>query len=70
MMKLKLSHFDFTLRPERLATKPIVDRDESKMMVIHRDSGTIEHKKFKNILDYFQEEDVMILNNTKVIPAR
>ncbi len=69
-MKLKLSHFDFTLPPERLATKPIVDRDESKMMVIHRDSGTIEHKKFKNILDYFEEEDVMILNNTKVIPAR
>ena len=69
-MKLKLSNFDFNLPPELLATEPILNRDESKMMVIHRDSGQIEHKKFKDILDYFTEDDVMILNNTKVIPAR
>ena len=69
-MKLKLSHFDFNLPPELLATEPILNRDESKMMVVHRKSGKIEHKKFKDILDYFTEDDVMILNNTKVIPAR
>ena len=69
-MKLKLSHFNFDLPPELLATEPILNRDESRMMVIHRDSGQIEHRKFKDILDYFTEDDVMILNNTKVIPAR
>ena len=69
-MKLKLSHFDFKLPPELLATEPIKNRDESRLMVIHRESGKIEHKKFKDILDYFEEEDVMVLNNTKVIPAR
>jgi len=69
-MKLKLSHFDFQLPPELLATQPIPNRDESRMMVVHRESGKIEHKKFKDILDYFQEDDVMVLNNTKVIPAR
>ena len=69
-MKLKLSHFDFKLPPELLADRPILNRDESRMMVVHKDSGKIEHKKFKDILDYFEEEDVMILNNTKVIPAR
>ena len=69
-MKLKLSHFDFKLPPELLAVEPLVNRDESKMMVIHKDSGKIEHRKFTDILDYFEEDDVMILNNTKVIPAR
>mgnify|MGYP001318478927 FL=1 len=69
-MKLKLSHFDFNLPQELLATDPIINRDDSKMMVIHKDSGKIEHRMFKDILDYFEEDDVMILNNTKVIPAR
>ena len=70
MIKLKLSHFDFQLPPELLAVEPLVNRDESKMMVIHKDSGKIEHRKFSDILDYFEEDDVMVLNNTKVIPAR
>jgi len=69
-MKLKLSHFDFKLPPDLLATEPLKNRDESKLMVIHRESGKIEHKKFTDILDYFEEDDVMVLNNTKVIPAR
>ena len=69
-MKLKLSHFDFQLPPELLAVEPLINRDESRMMVIHKDSGKIEHRKFTDILDYFEEDDVMILNNTKVIPAR
>ena len=70
MIKLKLSHFDFKLPPELLAIDPLMNRDESRMMVIHRDSGKIEHRKFTDILDYFAEDDVMVLNNTKVIPAR
>jgi len=70
MIKLKLSHFDFKLPPELLAVDPLINRDESRMMVIHRDSGKIEHRKFTDILDYFDEDDVMVLNNTKVIPAR
>lgn len=70
MIKLKLSHFDFKLPPELLAIDPLINRDESRMMVIHRDSGKIEHRKFTDILDYFNEDDVMVLNNTKVIPAR
>ncbi|MAQ31812.1 MAG: tRNA preQ1(34) S-adenosylmethionine ribosyltransferase-isomerase QueA [Flavobacteriales bacterium] len=69
-MKPKLSQFDFQLPEKLLATKPLLNRDDSKMMVIHRNSGEIEHKKFTDILDYFQEDDVMIFNNTKVIPAR
>ena len=69
-MKLKLSHFDFSLPQELLATEPIINRDDSKMMVVHKDSGKIEHRMFKDILEYFEEDDVLILNNTKVIPAR
>jgi len=69
-MKLKLSHFDFKLPTELLVTEPILNRDESKMMVVHKKTGEIEHKQFKDILDYFEENDVMVLNNTKVIPAR
>tara|TARA_B100000575_G_scaffold176381_1_gene141432 strand:+ start:4959 stop:6014 length:1056 start_codon:yes stop_codon:yes gene_type:complete len=69
-MKLKLSHFEFSLPQELLATEPIINRDDSKMMVVHKDSGKIEHRMFKDILDYFEEDDVLILNNTKVIPAR
>jgi len=69
-MKLKLSQFDFQLPPERLATKPLLNRDDSRMMIVHKDTGVIEHKKFVDILNYFQEDDVMIFNNTKVIPAR
>ena len=69
-MKPKLSQFNFDLPSDLLAKKPLLNRDDSKMMVVHRESGEIEHKKFKDILDYFEEEDVMVFNNTKVIPAR
>ena len=69
-MKLKLSQFDFKLPPELLAQEPLLNRDDSRMMVVHRNSGLIEHKKFVDILDYFEEGDVMVFNNTKVIPAR
>ena len=53
-----------------MAEYPAEHRDESKLMVIHRDSGKIEHKMFKDLVDYFDEDDVMVLNNTKVFPAR
>ncbi len=67
---MKLSNFDFKLPKERLANYPAENRDESRLMVLNRAEHTIEHKQFKDIIDYFEEDDVMILNNTKVFPAR
>ena len=70
IMKYKLSHFVFSLPEARKATTPAKNRDESKLMVLHRKTGEIEHRQFKDIIEYFDEGDVMILNNTKVFPAR
>ncbi|OUS00462.1 tRNA preQ1(34) S-adenosylmethionine ribosyltransferase-isomerase QueA [Flavobacteriales bacterium 33_180_T64] len=67
---MKLSHFNFELPEELLAERPSDIRDESRLMVLDRKNQTIEHKLFKDIIDYFDEGDVMILNNTKVFPAR
>ena len=67
---MKLSHFGFELPEELLAEYPAENRDESKLMVIDRAKGTIEHKMFKDLINYFDEGDVMVLNNTKVFPAR
>jgi len=67
---MKLSHFQFHLPTELLAEYPAENRDESRLMVINRKNKTIEHKMFKDIIDYFDDGDVMILNNTKVFPAR
>ena len=67
---MKLSHFNFDLPPHLVAEYPAENRDESKLMVIGRAKGTIEHKLFKDLIDYFDDQDVMILNNTKVFPAR
>jgi len=67
---MKLSAFGFELPEELLSEYPAENRDESKLMVIDRAKGTIEHKMFKDIIDYFDEGDVMVLNNTKVFPAR
>jgi len=67
---MKLSHFQFELPEEFLAEYPSENRDESKLMVLNRKEQTIEHKQFKDLIDYFEEDDVMILNNTKVFPAR
>ncbi|WP_223034822.1 tRNA preQ1(34) S-adenosylmethionine ribosyltransferase-isomerase QueA [Hanstruepera marina] len=67
---MKLSHFNFDLPDELLAEYPSENRDESRLMVLNRKDQTIEHKMFKDIIDYFNEDDVMILNNTKVFPAR
>ncbi len=67
---MKLSHFQFNLPTELLAEFPAENRDESRLMVIDRKKGTIEHKMFKDVIDYFGDGDVMVLNNTKVFPAR
>lgn len=67
---MKLSHFDFNLPSELLAEHPTLNRDESRLMVLDRKNQTIEHKMFKDLIDYFDEDDVLILNNTKVFPAR
>jgi S-adenosylmethionine:tRNA ribosyltransferase-isomerase len=67
---MKLSHFQFNLPEELLAEFPTENRDESRLMVVHRKTGTIEHRLFKDIIDYFDDGDVMVLNNTKVFPAR
>lgn len=67
---MKLSQFKFELPEKLIAQHPTQNRDESRLMVIDRATGKIEHKLFKDVLDYFEEEDVMVMNNTKVFPAR
>lgn len=67
---MKLSNFNFNLPKELLAEFPAENRDESRLMVVNRKTKTIEHKLFKDIIEYFDEGDVMVLNNTKVFPAR
>jgi len=67
---MKLSQFNFELPQERIAQEPPRWRDEARLMVLHKDSGEIEHRLFKNIIDYFGKGDVFVLNDTKVFPAR
>ena len=67
---MKLSQFKFDIPEELIAYHPTDDREDSRMMVLDRKAGTIEHKSFKDILNYFDEGDSMLLNNTKVFPAR
>ena len=70
MNKMKLSQFNFDLPEELIAEYPTESRDESRLMVVHRKTGKIEHKHFRDVIDYIDEGDVMIMNNTKVFPAR
>ena len=73
---MKLSKFKFNLDEERIAQFPVhhdqpsKDRDDAKMLVVHKKTGEIEHKQFKNIIDYFDDKDVFVFNDTKVFPAR
>lgn len=62
--------FDYTLPEELIADRPLPDRDASRMLVVHRDTGLIEHRHFSDILEYEQPGDHFVLNNTKVVPAR
>jgi S-adenosylmethionine:tRNA ribosyltransferase-isomerase len=70
MDKMKLSEFSFDLPDELIAEYPSDNRDEARLMVIHRETGKIEHRLFKDIIEYFNDGDVMIMNNTRVFPAR
>tara|TARA_S200000501_G_scaffold360301_1_gene387220 strand:+ start:6415 stop:7464 length:1050 start_codon:yes stop_codon:yes gene_type:complete len=67
---MKLSDFDFNLPNTLLAQHPASDRDEARLMVLNRAEQTIEHQTFKDVINYFDEGDVIVLNNTKVFPAR
>lgn len=67
---MKLAAFKYQVPKEQIALYPTKDRDGSKLMVLDRKTGKIEHKKFKNVIDYFDEGDTFILNDTKVFPAR
>ena len=69
-MGMKLSNFNFNLPTDLLAEYPAANRDEARLMVLNRAEQTIEHKMFKDLIDYFEEDDVLVLNNTKVFPAR
>lgn len=69
-MRTKLSNFNFNLPKELVAQYPTKERDESRLMVVNRKTGKIEHKIFKDLLDYFDDGDIMVFNNTKVFPAR
>ena len=67
---MKLSKFRYKLPPELIAQHPSANRDECRLMVVDRKTGTIEHKVFKDVIDYFDEKDVFVFNDTKVFPAR
>ncbi len=67
---MKLSQYGYEFEPEMLAKYPAENRDESRLMVIDRAKGTVEHRIFKDLLDYFDERDLFLFNDTKVFPAR
>ncbi len=67
---MKLSQFKFKLPEDRIALYPAPHRDECRMLVLHRKTGEIEHKMFKDFLEYFDDKDVFVFNDSKVIPAR
>jgi len=67
---MKLSQFKFDLPLNLIAQHPAKQRDESRLMVVHKDTGKIEHLVFKDIINFFDDKDVMVVNNTKVFPAR
>ncbi len=67
---MRLSEFDFHLPEELIAQEPVDRRDRSRLMVVHKNSQVIEHKHFHNLLEYLRPGDVLVMNDTKVIPAR
>ena len=67
---MKLSQFQFNLPADKIATEPPRWRDECKLMVLHKNTGEIEHRLFKDIIEYFGKGDTFVLNDTKVFPAR
>ncbi len=69
-VKMRLTDFDYTLPTTRIAQYPASRRERSRLMVIHRESGEIEHRRFYNIVDYLKKNDLVVINTTKVFPAR
>ena len=67
---MKLSHDDFDFSPDLIAKYTEINRDDARLLVVHRDTGEVEHKLFKDIIEYFDEGDTFVLNDTKVFPAR
>ncbi|MDY6148339.1 MAG: tRNA preQ1(34) S-adenosylmethionine ribosyltransferase-isomerase QueA [Porphyromonas sp.] len=67
---MKLSQFEFELPSELIADRPTYFRDDSRLLVLHKKDGSIEHRTFRDLVDYFGKDDVFVLNNTKVFPAR
>jgi len=67
---MKLSEFDYPLPKELIAQYPLKERDTARLLVLDRQQCTIEHRIFKNIVDYFRQDDSMVLNNTEVLPSR
>ncbi len=67
---MKLSLFNYDLPQELIAKYPAENRDDSRLMVLHKDTGKIEHKIFKDVINYFEENDMFVFNNTRVFPAR
>jgi len=67
---MRTSDFDYHLPPELIAQKPIEPRDSSRLMVLHRDTGALEHRHFPDLLEYLRPGDVMVFNQSRVIPAR
>lgn len=67
---MKLSNYRFELPQELIAQYPSANRDEARLMVLHKKTGKIEHKQFKEVIQYFDNKDVMVFNDTKVFPAR
>ena len=66
----KLSDYDYNLPKEFIAQQPLENRDDSRLLVLYRNTGKIEHRKFCEITDYFSPGDFLVLNDTKVLPAR
>lgn len=67
---MKTSDFDYELKEELIAQTPLEKRDESKLLVLDKQTGEIKHETFKNIISYINEDDVLVINDTKVLPAR
>src|SRR3990172_11014986 len=67
---MKLSQFDYTLPPELIAQRPAHPRDSARLLVLHRGAGRLEHRIFRDLPEYLDRRDVLVLNDTRVIPAR
>src|SRR5437588_10977086 len=67
---MNIADFDYHLPPERIAQTPVEPRDSSRLLVVHRDTGTVEHRHFRDIGDYLHPGDLLIANQSRVIPAR